>query len=679
MWQKIKSFNLENFIERYYKYIIIFLLLVAFLRPLLLNIRYPLLTSWDTWNFLLFSKEIKDNQGFIPDWVTQELYPEGRPFLYPPLVPLVLANLSLLTGISLFVLIKLSTVFFYPLLAFLVYFLTLPFKNKKLSVLTLILFLSVNQAFINSLNSLSQYTEIFLLILIVFLIYKKRYNLAIFPFALMFWTHFFTPFCFGTGLFLYALYKKEERKQIFKTLIFGFLLGLPWLSRYLVYHDWVSPNIYMQEHFISREFFVRLWIESFSFMVILGMVILAVILEKKLLKKIVENRFTLLLSFIILSTLPIFYYPERAVTYVSPFLFPLSAFLFLNLSLDKLKKSSLIILPYLFFVVLFVFGPVPWIGPFHASFTTIALTLGAFLVWAYYKLNKKILFALILFLLIFFNPAGKGMPLPFYSWLEVHLNNLSPDAFEACQWLKQFDPNAIVATNSAEVMGACSCFDLKTSEAVVVEFVKDKKIFHRAEANYFIDTFPASLDRFNNDFFYLWKQGDTTISRLFGGKLLKIKLKIINPSDYPRVWFGLVNNAYEKDKKTWYIKNSCYFLLDEKSLKNKIYSLELILSSKNLTVKEREKKYSCDLNFIEDPAGWTINSLKLIASFQNKEKLYEENRYGYEFPLFFVEGEKLAFTDTPKSSMQLWWQNNWINRKISSILKIEKIEILEKR
>lgn len=520
----LKNLNFDNFfdktnkaLEKYYKYLIIFLLLISLLRPLLANLKYPLLTSWDTWNFLSFAKQIYDNGGLIPHWDTISLYPDGRPFLYPPLVSIILANLSLWSGVSIFFLIKISTVFLYPLYAIMAYLLTLPFKNKKLSLLTLVFLISVNQAYVNSLNSLSQFVEIFLLFAAVVLIYAKKYNWAILPFGLMFWTHAFTPFFFALGLFVYAIYQKEERKKILKILIWGSLLGLLWLYKFFIYRDWIHSNLNMLEHFLSFKFiYRRIFIENWSFAVILSMTAIMAAFDKQIIKKIKENRFFFLLAIISLSTLPIYYYPERGITYTLPFFLPLSAFIFLNSSFKKLRKAYLAIFLLLFLVGVYSLNPVGWLRNYHFSFNLIILILMLIIAWAYVKVEKKSILYFILIPILFLHMEVSGVMLPFLSWWDggIARMNAPVEIYDACKWLKIYDPNAIFTADSVHIIGACQYQGLKGSEAVVVEFSKDGKLNHYQNANYLISASGGYVNGYGNNYDDLWYKGPVAIYRL---------------------------------------------------------------------------------------------------------------------------------------------------------------------
>ncbi len=62
----------------------ILFLVIFFARPQVTIGDYSLLQTWDSWNHYVFAKAIFDNGGLVPEWYYFELFPIGRPFLYPP-------------------------------------------------------------------------------------------------------------------------------------------------------------------------------------------------------------------------------------------------------------------------------------------------------------------------------------------------------------------------------------------------------------------------------------------------------------------------------------------------------------------------------------------------------------------------------------------------------------------
>jgi len=166
---------------------------VALLRPLIENLRYPLLTGWDTWNFLGLAKLITNNGGLVPAWDTLQLsHKAGRFYILHWYLSFWQMS-SQGTGISSFWLIKVASVILYPALALALFVVAWRLFDRRVALLSLIFFLSLNQAYINSLNSLSQVTEMILYLAIVLALYRRRYAMASVGFGLTFWTHSFTP------------------------------------------------------------------------------------------------------------------------------------------------------------------------------------------------------------------------------------------------------------------------------------------------------------------------------------------------------------------------------------------------------------------------------------------------------------------------------------------------------
>ncbi len=474
----------KGFLEKYYWIIIAVLIAVSFVRPAVENINYPLLTTYDTWNFLTFAAQVKNNEGIVPNWDNLELYPEGRPFLYPPLVPFLLANASIISGISIFAIIKGLTFILYPILLIAFLFLASQFKNRKLTAIAGISFVAINQAFLMSINSLSQILELLLYIAIFILVYKKKYTWAIIPFGLSFWTHFITPFFFGAGLFIYGLYKKDERREIFRLVFAGLLIGSLWTARYAIFHDWMHPNLYMTEHTNFEGWFRAAGIEGFPFPVMFTVILAGFFLSKNLFRKVLDNRLMALLLATSIGMIPAWYYPERAVTYVAFATCIIFAYIILKTDIEKFKKICLLLIIPLLIVYSRARNSVLLL-----TFLILYAAFAAYILFS--KIPEKKYLVIILFLLLFTSPATYQLAVPFISWgTYYHLGEkayLPVAEYEACKFLSAYDPEAIVTTLGFRTSAACNYFGLRSADTVVCEFSTDGEDRHPENANYFIE------------------------------------------------------------------------------------------------------------------------------------------------------------------------------------------------
>lgn len=131
---KKRILTIKDFIEKYYVIILIIIIAFSFARSLYENTRSENLMPWDNWNFAVMAKEIKDAGGMIPAWINNEGYPNGAPFLYPPLVPLIIAWISIITHISIFYVVKFLGFLMYPAIITSFIFLTRVFNSKTITV-----------------------------------------------------------------------------------------------------------------------------------------------------------------------------------------------------------------------------------------------------------------------------------------------------------------------------------------------------------------------------------------------------------------------------------------------------------------------------------------------------------------------------------------------------------------
>ena len=110
--------KIKRFIEKYYVWIVILIIAIAFARVYVENTKTETLMPWDNWNLAVMAKVIDKNEGKVPSWIDIQEYPEGAPFLYPPLIPLLFSVFSAVTKISILSIIKFLGFLMYPALVF---------------------------------------------------------------------------------------------------------------------------------------------------------------------------------------------------------------------------------------------------------------------------------------------------------------------------------------------------------------------------------------------------------------------------------------------------------------------------------------------------------------------------------------------------------------------------------
>ncbi len=521
--------DIEHFIQKYWKYVLIILILVSLFLPLIENIKYPLLTSYDTWHFLSFGTQIIENNG-IPIWQNLDHFPSGRPFLYPPIVPLLLAVFSIISSIDLYLIIKISTIIMYPLYIlgaiFLATKITDSDKKREITLLSAVILLGFVQAYVNSINSLSQILEILFIYLLIYFIYKKKFYTTPIILGTMFFTHFFTPFLSFLGIIGCGIFSenKSVRKKLLLGAIIGLAIGCIWLIRYYLFSGFVHMNNHMPEHFILNEFFVwRFVIEGPTFLIVLiTFLVLYFTSNKKIKSEIIDNKLNQLLIIFSIAFIPAFIYPERAVTYVAPFISILCAQLILKAKISQLKIVSLFLTIPLFIVIIYyILGPKVFTYEYSLlSYITIFLFISVLLIMfsTRIKLTKSVF--LVVFVLLLFTYTDTNTVVPFFSWYSPSIINekANPYGMDAADWIVEHCPDAIVATNNYKLDGYLVYKKIKTTGYVVIEFSKRGAVTETAGATHFISVgFFDTKTIAYNDFFgsekykIIWQKGDVKI------------------------------------------------------------------------------------------------------------------------------------------------------------------------
>lgn len=492
--------DIEYFIQKYWKYILIVLILVSLFLPLVENIKYPQLTSYDTWNFLSFGTQIIENNG-IPIWQYMDHFPDGRPFLYPPLVPLLLAVFSIISSVNLYSIIKISTIIMYPLYIlgaiFLATKITDSDKKREVTLLSAVILLAFVQSYVNSVNSLSQIMEILLIYLLIYFIYKKKFYTIPIILGTMFFTHFFTPFLSFLGIIGCGIFSEDKsvRKKLFLGAILGLFIGCIWLIRYYLFSGYIHMNTHMPEHFILNSYFIwRFVIEGPTFLIVLITIfVLYFTSNKKVRKEVTSNKLNQILIVFLIAFIPAFIYPERAVTYVAPFISIICAQLILKSKVYQLKIVSLFLsIPLFIVIIYYIMGPKIFTTE-YSMFSYIIIFLFIFVLIAMFsnkiKITKGIF--LVIFVLLLFTYTDTNTVVPFLSWYSPAVIDEKANlyALDAVDWIAENNPDAIVATDCYKTAGYLVYKRIKTPTYVVMEFSKTGALTQTAMATHFISVY----------------------------------------------------------------------------------------------------------------------------------------------------------------------------------------------
>lgn len=460
----------------------ILLFAIIFLaRPLVVMSDYPLLQTWDSWNHYVFAKAIFDNGGLVPNWYNIELFPMGRPFLYPPLVPMIFAWISIITSLDLFLVIRSVLSVSYLVLFFSFLLLVKEYENKKIIILSIVFLFTIMQLFVASINNFAQVLEIIFFLSIIYFIYKKKFLPASILFGLTFYIHFATPIFFALFILLVAIFDKKQSKNYFKTLIAGFLIGFPWLFRFVIFSDWIQPNLLMKEHTSFFYWFWRFGVEGFSFVVLLLFIIFFFLMNKQLVTSFFSKPLNKLLALYTLAFIPGFFYPERVIGYICFPIVIFSAQLFVRYFEKSLFPALLSGFVSVLLLKMFM-DPSAGLVLVETQGALILIYLCLFLLlivfFIFYHGIKKGLFSKLFFILFIvllcFNPAVYGVVLPFESMLvplDVSMQ-LPAETAEACAWIKNNYPNAIIVSTDNRISALCISYGLKTTNYMVMEFAK---------------------------------------------------------------------------------------------------------------------------------------------------------------------------------------------------------------
>ncbi|MDD3159405.1 MAG: hypothetical protein PHQ98_00380 [Candidatus ainarchaeum sp.] len=564
---------------------LIFILLVAFLCLEIVCVASNtkgVIPQWDGYHYLVFSKQISDAGG-IPGWNFTEYYPEGRPYLYPPLIPIVISIVSKITTFDEYVvtyLLSITNILFFIL----IFYLILNANFKKEIAITASILLIFNSAFDlwNVSMFVSQTTEILLFFLVAHFLSRKRYVVSGIILGIAFFTHAHTPFLAILGLFILALIEKE--KKFILTIITALFIGSPWLLRFLMNLDYISlGNKYLDWLFLPNEWTGMFLLYGFMTIITIILIILNI---KNLIAEFKSNDFLKIVFFIFLPFCLTLYYIDRVFIYLAPIIS-----IILSIALFKWNKK------YIIFSFLFIAGISLLVylifqfqkpGFYQTQSFSLIIHLILFLiplvllnrVLNYLKRKKivinisekkssqmivigkneqKLISNIFIFIVIcFFIFSVGSSPLShIFSFFNGQDSLRQEKGFiETCQWIKENYPNGIIAQPATQqyleqVMFYCNYIGIKSKTGPVVEFTKDGFMTGLKGATILIDGQYTSF--FPNTFSF--KKGNYAV------------YKIINMKEYPILINNFDKNVlkvtlnYMGMKKSILMKNKLILLI----------------------------------------------------------------------------------------------------------------------
>jgi dolichol-phosphate mannosyltransferase len=493
-----------------YRWAVLALLAVALARALVENLRYPLLPGWDSWSFLGLAALVGDSGAIVPTWDTLQFQPAGRPFLYPPLVPVVASAMAGLSGLSAFSVIKGLTVLLYPALMVMVLLVARLAGDRRVALASVAFLLTVNQAFLLSLSALAQAVEMLLYLLVVLSLHRRRYVVAGVAYGLTFWTHTFTPLCFGLGLLLWAVLRREDRRRTLAAVAGGVLIGAPWLLRLAANAEWIRPNTQMDQHTTLSGWAWAVAVEGFAFVVLAAVLAGILLADRRLARALYRDRLASLLACTALGLALTSYYPERSLTYMAPAVSILLAIAVFRASPAAVRRGLWLGVLALAFVALDAFDvPASFTAPGHLL--PILVATGVALLVLQALRGPRSLAVALLFVLLLTDPDGQAPPLA--AWAnpaQVARSRLPVEAWEACTWMAARHPGALVATNDFRMTAACNYKGLRTTTGTFMEFSRDGDIARTEGADYYLTSWGGDHGSGKQA---LWRGGGASVHR----------------------------------------------------------------------------------------------------------------------------------------------------------------------
>jgi hypothetical protein len=192
----------------------------------------------DTWYHLGVAKQIV-KQKQIPGWDEWNYAPTGRPHLYPPLLHLVIAFLSLFTG-GIVQAGQLCAATFFPLAMLSIWYCARRLLDSRVALLACVVLMAdlfhfvVMQAYIASclVNILMP------MLMVTFLARRPWWSILLM--TLMYYSHLGFPHCVALGLLLFGLKYRAYLRLAVKVVSISLIFFTPWLSHVLGHLDWLA-------------------------------------------------------------------------------------------------------------------------------------------------------------------------------------------------------------------------------------------------------------------------------------------------------------------------------------------------------------------------------------------------------------------------------------------------------
>jgi len=207
---------------------------------LVLLARVDGLKPWmsDTWYHVAIADQIVE-RGSIPAWVDWDYAPVGRPHLYPPLLHLLLAGLSRVTG-SVVSAGQVFAVLFLPA-SYLAcwYAARWIFDSRTAFVGVLALSLDVGHTIVELAYIPSCFVNILAPVLLVTLLTRRTWA-SIVLLTLMFYAHLGIPYLVAFGLVLFGIKYPRYRAEVAKVVVIALIFAVPWLARVWLHREWIA-------------------------------------------------------------------------------------------------------------------------------------------------------------------------------------------------------------------------------------------------------------------------------------------------------------------------------------------------------------------------------------------------------------------------------------------------------
>jgi hypothetical protein len=192
----------------------------------------------DTWYHVAIADQIVEQRG-IPAWVDWDYAPVGRPHLYPPLLHVLLALLSLVTG-SVISAGQVLAVLFLPASYVACWYATRwIFDSRTALVAVLVLSLDSAHAMVQLAYIPSCFVNILTPLLLITLLTRRTWT-SIMLLALMLYAHLGIPYLAAFGAVLFGIKYPRYRAEVGKVVGIALLFALPWLLRAWLHHEWIA-------------------------------------------------------------------------------------------------------------------------------------------------------------------------------------------------------------------------------------------------------------------------------------------------------------------------------------------------------------------------------------------------------------------------------------------------------